>query len=238
MAGKPVATIGSMHVCPMVTGYIPHVGGPVSGPGMPGVTINGQPIAVIGDMCTCVGPPDTIVQGCPGVTVNGTPVATLGSMTAHGGQITVGVPGVTVGPNTPTPDAVMPLKQIPFPNITLLDRVGAAIKGKSKDLKQAKKNQEQIKEEATSNETNQEPAIVNLEWGHEQRIVRQSKVIKQVNLIATVSGINDGEMADFYLKRDVLTGNEGESEEVTKLSGTVKEGKVEITWEVEDNDQK
>jgi hypothetical protein len=159
-------------------------------------------------------------------------------MTAHGGQITVGVPGVTVGPNTPTPDAVMPLKQIPFPNITLLDRVGAAIKGKSKDLKQAKKNQEQIKEEATSNETNQEPAIVNLEWGHEQRIVRQSKVIKQVNLIATVSGINDGEMADFYLKRDVLTGNEGESEEVTKLSGTVKEGKVEITWEVEDNDQK
>lgn len=103
MAGKPVATIGSMHVCPMVTGYIPHVGGPVSGPGMPGVTINGQPIAVMGDMCTCVGPPDTIVQGCPGVTVNGKPVATIGSMTAHGGQITVGVPASPLAPTPPRP---------------------------------------------------------------------------------------------------------------------------------------
>jgi hypothetical protein len=205
---------------------------------MPGVTINGQPIAVMGDMCTCVGPPDTIVQGCPGVTVNGTPVATLGSMTAHGGQITVGVPGVTVGPNTPTPDAVMPLKKIPFPKNSLLDIVGASVKGKRKDLKQAKKNQAQIKEEAASNEMNQEPAIMKLEWGHEQRIVRQSKVIKQVTLIATVIGINDGETADFYLKRAILTGNEDESEEVTKLSGTVKESKVEITWEVEDTNPK
>jgi len=238
MAGKPVATIGSMHVCPMVTGYIPHVGGPVTGPGMPGVLINGQPIAVMGDMCTCVGPPDTIIQGCPGVTVNGKPIATLGSMTAHGGQITVGVPGVTVSPATPTPDAVMPLKQIPFPKITIIDRVGAAMRGKSKDLKEAVKNQEQIKEEAEKKETNQEPVIVNLEWGHEQRIVRQSKVIKQVTLIATVAGINDGETADFYLKRDVLTGNEDESEEFTKLSGTVKESKIETTWEVEDTNPK
>ncbi|HBX89380.1 MAG TPA: hypothetical protein DEG09_12295, partial [Marinilabiliaceae bacterium] len=67
---------------PMVTGYIPHVGGPVSGPGAPNVLINGKPAALMGDMCVCTGPPDTIVQGCPGVTINGKPVATLGSMTS------------------------------------------------------------------------------------------------------------------------------------------------------------
>lgn len=45
MAGKPVATIGSMHVCPMISGTVPHVGGPVTGPGAPNVLINGQPVA-------------------------------------------------------------------------------------------------------------------------------------------------------------------------------------------------
>ncbi|WP_369403677.1 hypothetical protein [Geofilum rubicundum] len=45
MAGKPIATIGSMHICSMVTGYVPHVGGPVSGPGAPNVLINGKPAA-------------------------------------------------------------------------------------------------------------------------------------------------------------------------------------------------
>lgn len=132
----------------MVTGYIPHVGGPVSGPGAPNVLINGKPAALMGDMCVCTGPPDTIVQGCPGVTINGKPVATLGSMTSHGGQISVGCPGVTISSNVPTPDVVMPLKQILFPKITILDHVGAALKGKSSDLRQAKENQEKIKEEA------------------------------------------------------------------------------------------
>ncbi|WP_244880339.1 PAAR domain-containing protein [Saccharicrinis fermentans] len=51
MAGKPIATVGSMHVCPMVTGYIPHMGGPVSGPGAPNVLINGKPVAL---MAICV----------------------------------------------------------------------------------------------------------------------------------------------------------------------------------------
>src|SRR5690554_1669851 len=117
MAGKPVATIGSMHVCPMVTGYIPHVGGPVSGPGMP---------------------------------------------------------GVTVGPNTPTPDAVMPLKKIPFPKISLLDIVGAAVKGKGKDLKQARKNQEAIKKAAEEQEPR--PAIFNVRWLKEDKVTRDGRV--------------------------------------------------------------
>lgn len=233
MAGKPVATIGSMHVCPMVTGYIPHVGGPVSGPGMPGVTVNGQPIAVMGDMCTCVGPPDTIVQGCPGVTVNGKPVATIGSMTAHGGQITVGVPGVTVGPNTPTPDAVMPLKKIPFPKISLLDIVGAAVKGKGKDLKQARKNQEAIKKAAEEQEPR--PAIFNVRWLKEDKVTRDGRVKKAVRVSADVTDIADGESITFSIERkNPLT----EELEKIEIEATVEEGKAVGEWEINDQTER
>jgi len=233
MAGKPVATIGSMHVCPMVTGYIPHVGGPVSGPGMPGVTINGQPIAVMGDMCTCVGPPDTIVQGCPGVTVNGKPVATMGSMTAHGGQITVGVPGVTVGPNTPTPDAVMPLKKIPFPKISLFDIVGAAVKGKGKDLKQARKNQEAIKKAAEEQEPR--PAIFNVRWLKEDKVTRDGRVKKAVRVSADVTDIADGESIIFSIERkNPLT----EELEKIEIEATVEEGKAVGEWEINDQTER
>jgi len=63
LVGKlPVACLGDMHVCPMVTGIIPHVGGPIL-LGSFGVFAGGRPVARMGDMVTCVGPPDTIVLG-------------------------------------------------------------------------------------------------------------------------------------------------------------------------------
>ena len=65
MAGKPIATLGSMHICPMCSGTVPHVGGPISGPGTPNVLINNKPVALMGDMCVCVGPPDVVAQGPP-----------------------------------------------------------------------------------------------------------------------------------------------------------------------------
>lgn len=56
-----------MHTCPMQTpafpSPIPHVGGPIVGPSVPNVLIGKIPAAVVGDMCVCVGPPDTIVKG-------------------------------------------------------------------------------------------------------------------------------------------------------------------------------
>ena len=60
---KPVARVTDMHVCPMVTGVVPHVGGPILPPGGATVIVGGMPCARIGDMATCVGPPDTIVLG-------------------------------------------------------------------------------------------------------------------------------------------------------------------------------
>lgn len=98
--GKPAARITDMHVCPMVTPGtppIPHVGGPVTGPGVPTVLIGGMPAATMGDMCTCVGPPDTIILGSTGVFIGGKPAARLGDSTAHGGKIVVGCPTVLIG---------------------------------------------------------------------------------------------------------------------------------------------
>ena len=59
----PAARLTDMHVCPMVTVLVPHVGGPIIGPGAPTVLIGGLPAARVSDMATCVGPPDVIVLG-------------------------------------------------------------------------------------------------------------------------------------------------------------------------------
>lgn len=91
------ARVGDMHVCPMVTGTVPHVGGPILPPGAPNVTIGGMPAARVGDMLTCTGPPDTIVKGSSSVTIGGMSAARMGDSTAHGGTIILGCPTVLIG---------------------------------------------------------------------------------------------------------------------------------------------
>lgn len=98
--GKPAARVADMHMCPMVTPGIPsvpHVGGPINGPGCPTVLIGGMPAAVIGDLCTCVGPPDIIILGSSCVLIGGKPAARMGDSCGHGGTITVGFPSVLIG---------------------------------------------------------------------------------------------------------------------------------------------
>lgn len=95
--GMPAARLTDMHVCPMVTGVVPHVGGPISGPGCPTVLIVGLPAARIGDMAVCVGPPDVIAMGSPTVLTGKMPQARLGDSCAHGGAIVLGAPTVLVG---------------------------------------------------------------------------------------------------------------------------------------------
>ena len=93
----PAARITDMHTCPMTTGVVPHVGGPIAGPGVPTVLIGNMPAAVMGDMATCTGPPDTIVQGSATVLIGGKPAARMGDTTAHGGSIVMGHPTVLIG---------------------------------------------------------------------------------------------------------------------------------------------
>jgi uncharacterized Zn-binding protein involved in type VI secretion len=72
IGGQPAARVGDMHTCPMVTPGVPpvpHVGGPITGPGNPTVLIGGMPAARMGDSCTCTGPPAAIVMGCPTVII-------------------------------------------------------------------------------------------------------------------------------------------------------------------------
>jgi len=95
--GMPAARVGDMHACPMVTGVVPHVGGPILPPGGIPVLIGGMPAARVGDMVTCVGPPDVIALGSFTVLIGGLPAARLGDMTAHGGVIVMGYPPVLIG---------------------------------------------------------------------------------------------------------------------------------------------
>ena len=94
--GFPAARIGDNHICPMVDGIKPHVGGPVA-VGCPTVLIANMPAARIGDMVTCVGPPDTIAKGSATVMIGGKPAARMMDNTAHGGVIVVGCPNVLIG---------------------------------------------------------------------------------------------------------------------------------------------
>lgn len=93
----PAARITDMHACPMFTGPVPHVGGPINGPCVPTVLIGSLPAAVVGDMCVCVGPPDSIVKGSATVMIGGKPAARMGDTTAHGGNIVLGMFTVIIG---------------------------------------------------------------------------------------------------------------------------------------------
>jgi len=95
----PAARLTDMHVCPMLTPGlppIPHVGGPISGPGCPTVLVGGMPAACVGDMAVCVGPPDSIVKGSATVMIGGKPAARMGDTCAHGGSIVLGLPTVMI----------------------------------------------------------------------------------------------------------------------------------------------
>jgi uncharacterized Zn-binding protein involved in type VI secretion len=86
-----------MHVCPAVTGAVPHVGGPIVC-GYMTVIIGGQVAARAGDQAVCeVGAADAITMGCPIVLIGGQFAARINDPTAHGGTILFGCPTVTIG---------------------------------------------------------------------------------------------------------------------------------------------
>ena len=95
--GMPASRTTDMHVCPMVTGVVPHVGGPITTPCAPTVLIGKLPAARVTDMCVCVGPPDIIAKGSVTVLTVKLPQARIGDLTAHGGNIVLGLPTVLVG---------------------------------------------------------------------------------------------------------------------------------------------
>ncbi len=96
----PASRLTDMHVCPMQTPGvppIPHVGGPIAGPGVATVLIGSLPASVVGDSAICVGPPDTVAKGSATVMIGGKPAVRMGDSTAHGGSIVLGLPTVMIG---------------------------------------------------------------------------------------------------------------------------------------------
>lgn len=92
------ACVGDNHTCPMLNpGGSPHTGGPIMPPGVMTVLIGGKSAAVVGTMCTCAGPPDSITKGSATVMIGGQPAARMGDSTAHGGTIAMGSATVMIG---------------------------------------------------------------------------------------------------------------------------------------------
>jgi uncharacterized Zn-binding protein involved in type VI secretion len=93
----PASRVGDMHTCPMVTGLVPHVGGPILPPCCPTVLIGMMPAARVGDMALCTGPPDVIAKGSMTVLIGNMQAARMGDLTVHGGVIVQGYPTVIIG---------------------------------------------------------------------------------------------------------------------------------------------
>ncbi len=94
--GQPAARMTDMHVCPMLTVLVPHVGGPIM-LGEFTVLVGGLPQARATDMALCVGPPDLIAMGSVTVLVGGLPAARMGDPCGHGGAIVLGCFTVLIG---------------------------------------------------------------------------------------------------------------------------------------------
>jgi uncharacterized Zn-binding protein involved in type VI secretion len=141
----PAARATDMHVCPMVTVLVPHVGGPILPPCEPTVLIGFLPAARITDMLTCVGPPDIIMMGSPTVLIGGLMAARIGDPTAHGGVIVLGCFTVMIGeagvpaPSAPSAPSAPALPSVAAPavaaasTVTDADRSLAAAPGNSPD---------------------------------------------------------------------------------------------------------
>ncbi len=71
IGGMPAwRALSDTHVCPLVTGVVPHVGGVVA-VGSTTVLINNLPAARQGDQVIEVGPPNAIALGAPTVLIGG-----------------------------------------------------------------------------------------------------------------------------------------------------------------------
>lgn len=224
---KPIATVGSMHTCPMCTGTTPHVGGPIIGPGIPTVLVNNKPVAVVGDQCACSGPPDVIAQGASNVFIGGKPVASVGDMTAHGGMITEGSPNVFIGTGTAKASKTITPLDIPFPKIDFISRLIGL--GRKND--EAKKQIQKLREQAAQQE---EEIIFNLQWQKSDQIISGSKVFRDVTVHAEVSGIPDGKTANFTITEPAKDPNQ--EPRTFKISGTVQNKKITQTWRIEEED--
>ena len=229
IGGMPAATITGMHVCPMITVLVPHVGGPILPPGVPTVLIGGLPAATVGDMATCVGPPDVIIPpGCPTVLIG---TGGGGSGSGGGGaaaSASESAYAALVG--EPGPEAEGPH----WIEYQFKDSAGNPITGVQYEFTGVDANVENIKPLTKDGivrrgglpdegECNIKLLIVyNAKWS-----ANSAKVGDELELSADVEGYEDGTPAVFdILEKDI----DGMDDFITRIETTVDGGKVEGKW--------
>lgn len=92
------ARVGDQHVCSMMTGVMPHVGGVLLVTGRRSVLIDGRAAVCRGDLAQCAdGSFAGVLGGSPTVLIDGAPAARSGDQTTHAGAIVSGSESVTIG---------------------------------------------------------------------------------------------------------------------------------------------
>ena len=239
IGGMPAATISGMHVCPMVTVLVPHVGGPILPPGVPTVLIGGLPAATVGDMATCVGPPDVILPpGCPTVLIGTGGGGSGGSGGGAAAAAQAGAAAALVG--EPGPEKEGPH----WIEYQFKDSAGNPVTGvdyefegvEKEDIKKAKLTKDGIVKRGglpkEGNCTVKLLTVTNAKWSKDS-----AKVGDELELSADVEGYEDGTPAVIEIwERD----NKGVDDFITKIEEKVKSGKVKTKWTyeyIEDSDE-
>lgn len=231
IGGMPAATITSMHVCPLITVLVPHVGGPILPPGVPTVLIGGLPAATVGDMATCVGPPDVIIPpGCPTVLIGtsgggssggGGGAAQAASDNAHASL--VGEPGPeAVGPHWIeyqfVDSAGNPVTGVKYAFTDVQDYTEKSILTQDGVVRRGN-----LPDEGECN-------IILFNVTNAQWSTNEAQVGDVVTLTAETEGYEDGTKAIFKIwERDV----NGADDFIAEIETTVDGGKVEAEWAYE-----
>lgn len=231
IGGLPAANVTTMHVCPMVTVLVPHVGGPILPPGVPIVLIGGMPAATVGDMATCTGPPDVIIPpGCPTVLIG---TSGGGSGGGGGGAVaaaTAGAHSALVG--EPGPEAEGPH----WIDCQFVDTAGNPITGVRYELtgveghktKSILTGEGAIRQGGLPNAGNYTVklfTVFNAKWSKE--IAGVGDVVK---LSAEIKGYEDGTEAVFVIwEKDLNSADDF----ITEIHANVQGEKVEAEWTYE-----
>jgi len=229
IGGMPAARIADMHVCPMVTGIVPHVGGPIA-MGSPMVLIGGMPAARMGDMVVCAGPPDTIMMGCPTVLIG---EGGSGSGSGGGAGSSGAASAKAAAANALTDNVEASTKEEHWIEFEFVDKAGNPVSGVPYKLKDPDNKESQsilkpdgrILRDATGKGKGEVILykLQNAKWSKE--IV---KIGEKVKLTAETEGFDDGTVAIIQIYRKDIN----EPDTVVKtLEEKVNGNKIELELE-------
>ena len=231
IGGQPAANVTTMHVCPLITILVPHVGGPILPPGVPTVLIGGMPAATVGDMATCVGPPDAIIPpGCPTVLIGTSGGGSGGGGGGSAATANAGAHAALVG--EPGPETEGPH----WIDIQFVDTAGNPVTQVPYEFTgvEGQKEKGRLTGDAAIRRGGLPDAgdysvklfsVFNAQWSKES-----ARVGDVVVLSAETEGYEDGTKAVFRIwERDI----DGADDFITKIETTVGGNKVEAEWAYE-----